>query len=319
MEERVPYFEVQALSNSALSLFNYDVESYYKAYVQKVYEPKESDSLLLGSLVHMLLLEPEKINDTYCILTKKVEGKIGVFIEEYARTGDENAAYQKAEFKIAFANVWENFQKPENQNYYTSLIISKDKILVSSEEFSKAKRLKEAVDKANQIGLVLEGLEWDRFTEFEIYFYLEKNGKTMPAKAKLDELYISKCCKFVKYIDHKTDSKNRSYEYLETFKYWKTYRQLAFYDNAIRQYFIQQDWEQPITISHYINAISLKNEKSMLYTIDNSFIEKGKQEIEEDISKLVWHMDNSLWEYPKHIYDQLELNKTLNLIYVESN
>lgn len=318
-EQRVPYFEVQALSNSALSLFNYDVESYYKAYVQKVYEPKESDSLLLGSLVHMLLLEPEKINDTYAILPKKIDGKMGVFIEEYVKTESAETAYYKAEFKVPLSTVMTNFEKQENQNYYDALISTQNKILVDIEDFNKAKRLKDSVEKANQIPTILEGLEWDRFTEFEIYFEIRREGKVIPAKAKLDDLYISKCRKFVKYVDHKTNSKNKSHEYLETFKYWKTYRQLAFYDDAIRQYFIQQDWARPITISHYINAISLKNEKSMLYTIDNSFILKGREEIEEDISKLIWHMDNNLWEYPKHIYDQLELNKTLNLIYEQSN
>ena len=318
-EKKVPYFEVQALSNSALSTFNYDVESYYKAYVQKVYEPKESDSLLLGSLVHMLLLEPEKINDTYAILPKKIDGKMGIFIEEYVKTENAETAYAKAEFKVALNTVMTNLEKQENQNYYNALLNTKDKILVDLEDFNKAKRLRDSVEKANQIPAILEGLEWDRFTEFEIYFEIERHGKTIQAKSKLDDLYISKCRKFVKYVDHKTDSKNRSYEYLETFKYWKTYRQLAFYEVAIRHYFMQQGWDQPITISHYINAISLKNEKSMLYTIDNSFISKGLGEIQEDISKLIWHMDNNLWEYPKHIYDQLELNKTLNLIYEESN
>jgi hypothetical protein len=273
----------------------------------------------LGSLVHLLLLEPEKLNDSFAILPKKVDGKLGLFIEEYAKTGNADLAYSKAEFKIAFTKVMENFEKPENKNYYDVLVNTTDKSLISLDELNKAKRLVESVTKANQIPKVLEGLEWDRFVEFEIYFDIQRHGKTLPCKAKLDDLYISKCRKFVKYIDHKTDSKNRSYEYKETFEYWKTYRQLAFYDSAILAYFHQQGWELPINVAHYINAISLKNEKSMLYNIDSSYITKGLEEINRDINNLIWHMDSNLWEYPKHVYDNLELNQTLNLIYEQSN
>lgn len=76
------YFEIDALSNSSLSLLKASPAKFYAVYIAKTLKQEETDAMRLGSAVHMLALEPERFSEQYEILegpinpaTKKVYGK----------------------------------------------------------------------------------------------------------------------------------------------------------------------------------------------------------------------------------------------------
>jgi hypothetical protein len=308
MSQEQKYFELDRLSNSALSLFNYDPELYYKVYISKEIAKKESASLALGSLVHALILEPDEVNNRFILNKKPIENMLGTFIQYLANTEivdeiSQAAAYAAAGFKISLDKVLENFNKPESQAYYNFLKEANGKTVVSQEDYDKAVRLK---DKALKVIQEFENTipPFEVENEVEILWNYKAEDFEIPCKSKLDRLYRhtekSLGCR---YLDIKTDSQNTIYNYQESFEYWKTYRQLAFYTLAINE---------PTT--HYILAINTKSEKVLLYQISQRYIVKGAREIHKDITDLQWHKKNNLWEYPKSVYDRLEMDKILVLL-----
>lgn len=330
MEQEVNYWNKPGISNSSLSLFNYDVELYYKTYVTKEYKTKESDSTILGSLVHMLLLEEDKFKNTYTILDSRIDSstKMGIFLKtmldnEYLCDEEEQyeIAFRKAEYKITKEAVIKDFEKNYFE-YYKKLADAKtnNKTIISTEEFNNGLKLKEVVQKNNHLEkIIINKEEWDCYKELELSWSEEINGKIVWLKSKLDELWVKKDGFKAIYVDYKTDSKNTCYEYKKTFDYYKTHRQLAFYQLGILA-FIEEKYEKydPF-IESYIISIDVNRFKSMLHCVHHSYITQGHEEIEQDLIDLQWHIDNNLWEYPKRVYEELKQNKNnhLTLIYEE--
>lgn len=257
----------------------------------------------------MLILEPDRVNDKFIINTAKpIGGMLGEFIKELAKSEllddvSYQLAYDKAEFTISLDAVKKSFNKPEPQAYYNFLRSSADKIVITQEEYNKAVRLR---DKALEVIEKFEKTipEFTVENEVEILWEYQGDGFTVPCKSKLDRLYRhTDKALGCRYLDIKTDSQNPIHNYQESFEYWKTYRQLAFYTLAINQ---------PTT--NYILAINTKSEKILLYQISQKYIVKGAREIHRDIADLQWHIKNNLWEYPKSVYDRLEMDKILVLL-----
>ncbi len=312
--EEENYYQINKLSNSALSVFNYSPELYFKKYITKEIKDKKSDSLSFGSLFHCLRLEPELFTSFFHISDNTVDGLMGKFIFELANlegNAEDNyeLAYTLSGFKISLEKVIENFNKSSiNKNYYSNLIHSKDKIIVSKEDYDKALRLVK-LDDENKQWEILNGVEWDEYKELPIYFEYEN----MECKSKLDRLFISKDGLRAKYIDYKTDSQNTIYNYQNSFDYWKTYKQLAFYNQGIIQFCKEKYNTKPI-ISHYIVPLDIKNEKTIIYNVSQEYINKGITEINQNISDLKWHIENNLWEHPKYIYDALSLQNNILIL-----
>lgn len=314
-KEEENYYQVNRLSNSALSVFDYSPELYYKKYITKEIKDKKSDSLSFGNLFHCLRLEPELFETNYYITSGKViDGLMGKFIFELANlegSMEDNyeLAYTLSGFKITLDKVIENFNKSTDyRQYYVDLTNSKDKFIVSREDYNKALRLVK-LDDENQQWNMLNGIEWHEYKELPIFFQHED----CECKSKLDRLFISTDGLYAKYVDYKTDSQNTVYNYLESFKYWKTYKQLAFYNQAIIS-FCKEKYNTVPNISHYIVPLDTKNEKTIIYNVAQEFIDKGLKEINQNISNLKWHIENNLWEHPKYIYDALSLQNNILIL-----
>jgi hypothetical protein len=308
------YYQINNLSNSALSVFDYSPELYYKKYITKELKDKKSDSLSFGSLFHCLKLEPELFEQSYYISGNNVEGLMGKFIFELANLegsieDNYELAYTLSGFKISLEKVIENYNKSEvYKQYYVDLVNSKDKIIISREDYNKALRLVK-LDDENKQWSMLDNIEWDEYKELPIFFEYEN----IACKSKLDRLFISKDGLHAKYIDYKTDSQNNIYNYHNSFAYWKTYKQLAFYNQAII-HFCKEKYDTVPIVSHYIVPLDTKNEKTIIYNISQEYITKGIKEINQNISNLKWHIENNLWEHPKYIYDALSLQNNILIL-----
>jgi hypothetical protein len=321
------YFNLPGISNSSLSTFNYDPSLYYKMYITKEVVKKESDAMTLGSLIHCLILEPEKLEDRYIISNLEEKDYPSGMMLDYINTliqsevHDEvayEAAYQKSGYKISREKVRENFEKPANQAYYHELLASIGKTLIKQSDFDLAASLISKAESNPQWEKILPDYDsWQCHNELEIFWDETVEKEVIQLKSKLDQLFV-KCIGdtvHVKYVDYKTDSKNPVHKYLDTFEYYKTYRQLYFYKKAITSWL--KDHYPDFTnynIQFYICVIDVVRIKSLIYFIDRSYILKGQEEVEKDLSAVVWHHKENKWEYPKYIYDSLELNSNLTLV-----
>lgn len=313
------YFENLALSNSKISSFSHDPSYYYKLYVTKEITQKESLSLSLGTLVHCLILEPETFENKYLISSvEKPTGLMLPFIETLAKFEimDDlslEAAYLISGYKISKDKVISNFKESEYlKAYYEELMMSKDKIIISQSDYDKANNLCSVALNNPQWDKILSNLTYKKFDELEIYW----NYRGVNCKAKLDRLYVAEASGvlFIKYFDFKTDSQNPVHLYEKSFLYWKTYRQMSFYVEAIKAWAEQIYPSKEIILSMYAVPIDTVRNKSLIYCVDMAYLNKGIKEINEDMDKLAWHVAEDKWEYPKTIYDALELAGGLSLI-----
>lgn len=64
------YYKINRLSNSALSRLKECPELFKREFIDGIYEREETESMLLGSLVHCLVLEPDEVNNRYAIVPK---------------------------------------------------------------------------------------------------------------------------------------------------------------------------------------------------------------------------------------------------------
>ena len=321
------YFQIPAISNSALSTFSYDPSYYHKVYVTKeLQDKKESDALTFGSLVHCLILEPQEVQNRYVISTLKPEEIPTSMMLDYftallkQEIHDDLAkltAYQASGYKLSIDKVLENAKKYDK--YYQEKLACKDKTVITQAVYDTARAAADvAMDNPQWQAILGKGKKWTEYKELEITWTEEVNGMELDFKAKLDHLFITQeeDTIIAKYFDYKTDSKNAVHKYIDTFLFWKSYRQMAFYQKAIIA-FVTKEFPNAELITRpamHLVPIDAARMKSLIYHVDKSYLEKGHLEINKDLNDLVWHMKKDKWEYPKDTYVLLEANKVLNLI-----
>jgi hypothetical protein len=323
------YYDCPEISNSALSTFNYDIGLYYKTYISKEITSKKSKAMDFGSFMHMLLLEPEKESE-YTIIDNIVEptGKMLPYIQCLAKY--ELATLHITELRDAFdqafiaseydtkrnspAKLRETYlTNEEYQKYYDYLrLLNSDTKIIKREEFDKAKNLERIISNNNQLNdLFPLPTEIDQnkiYHELEIFWEYEG----IKLKSKLDKLSVDHSKKIVRYLDFKTDGVNPIHKYKDSFEYWKTYRQMAFYKMAI-QYWLKEQKLENYQIEIFIGVIDLKNDKFAVMEIGDAYLNKGKEEILIDIIALNWHINNNRWDFTMTQYFELDHYNTILL------
>jgi hypothetical protein len=321
------YFQIPAISNSSLSTFNYDPSYYHKVYVtNEIKDKKESDSLVFGSLVHCLILEPQEVQNRYVLSTLKPEEiPSGMMLDYYTallkqEIQDELSqfrAYQISGYKIAIEKVLENAKK--YTKYYDEKIAARDKTVITQSVYDAARAAADvAMDNPQWKAILGADKKWTEYKELEVLWTEEVNGMELNFKAKLDHLFIYEAegTVIAKYFDYKTDSKNPVHKYVDTFLFWKSYRQMAFYQRAIVAFITQEfpDVELLVKPAMHLVPIDANRMKSLIYHVDRSYLEKGHLELNKNLNDLIWHIKHDKWEYPKDTYVLLEANKVLTLV-----
>jgi len=315
------YYESLSISNSTLSVFNYDPSYFYKVYITRELEDKkESDAMLLGSIIHCMLLEPEEFDKRYFMSALFPNEMPSGMMLDYVKALSEHDmldelahefAYVKSGYKISREKVLENFNKVPA--YVTYLAELKDtRQVISSAMMVTARTNVENVKASPYWDRILGGLRWDQLKELEIYWnntvQVEGNEYALPLRSKLDHVFVHYDKDFnllsIRYFDYKTDSQKPVHKYQESFEYWKTYRQFAFYYLALRAWAAQNHPEADLDISMYVVPIDVVRTKTMIYEVKRSYIAKGMEEIDKNLRDLAWHMTHNLWEYTKDIYLQ---------------
>lgn len=316
----------QAMSFSRLSKLADGPQSYKASLEEKEF----SLGLAFGSVVDILLTNPERFEEEFYVMTadKPSSDMMLKFCEVYAETGDEERAHAASGFKIGLNAVKTKFET-EGKPYYNAIILGKGKKIIDASILFAANQTVAAL-KSNPFTkryFVSDGeniqIEYQTIIIWEeelIQLGDTSTPLTIKFKGALDVTRIDHERKEIEIMDIKTGSEG----------FWKSYWKHKLYLQGAMYYFglkkVLQDTDLkdykilPIGFIYadsnlyYPPAIYAMNENDLeiaragyyqkiikggkIITSDQLRI-KGYQRLAQEID---WHNRNDMWDYPYEVY-----------------
>lgn len=311
------YYSIKAVSNSSLGLINPSQggsPQKFKRFLDKAETKEETPSLRNGKLIHKYVEDPESFHisdiikppDMMCSWVEEVHNKVSCYPfvtddllnEAILQTkGDRYKATTKEQ------SILDKF-KETGMDYLSHLQDSQGKHILTKEEHSVINSCIESLHNHPQANNLLfnnnTGPFDIHFNEMDIYWVDEETG--LACKALIDRLIILPDERIVYLVDLKTTSKPISL-YPDSFEFWRTYRQLAFYKEAVKQWLNTANYKGPYTLIPMIVAVETTGlHEVRCFHIEESYMEKGVKEFRELLNLIKYHTDTQ-W-----VYTEEELN-----------
>jgi hypothetical protein len=238
-------------SYSSLNKLLFSPKLFYKDYILKEREIKTDKHLIEGKLLHLVLLQPDKLHDEFSIVPNKIPSdnvrkilktlsnrfydpnafiKLKDLDNEIIKVLEENNLYQS--FKDDLKKL-SKIQTKENEEYYKFLCENQKKDIIDNDMLIKAtERVKQIKSNKNVMSL----LE-DNVTDFELdpleaynekYLECELNDYVFGLKGYIDRYIIDHESKEITIIDFKTTSKGLD-KFAETVDYYNYWIQAVIY------------------------------------------------------------------------------------------
>ena len=238
-------------SYSSLNKLLFSPKLFYKDYILKERELKTDKHLIEGKLLHLMLLQPDKLHDEFSIVPNKIPSdnvrkvlktlsnrfydpnafiKLKDLDNEIIQALEENNLYQS--FKDDSKKL-SKIKTEENEEYYKFLCENQKKDIIDNDMLVKAtERVKQIKSNKNVMSL----LE-DKVTDFELdplemynekYLECELNDYVFGLKGYVDRYIIDHESKEITIIDFKTTSKGLD-KFAETVDYYNYWMQAVIY------------------------------------------------------------------------------------------
>jgi hypothetical protein len=232
-------------SYSSLNKLLFSPKLFYKDYILKERELKTDKHLIEGKLLHLMLLQPEKLHDEFSIVPSKIPSdnirkvlktinskfydpnnfiKLKDLDNEIIQALEENNLYQS--FKDDSKKL-SKIQTEENEEYYKFLCQDQKKDIIDNDMLLKATERVKQIKSNKDIMSLLE----DKVTDFELdpiemynekYLQCELNDYVFGLKGYIDRYIIDHESKEITVIDFKTTSKGleKFAETVDFYNYW---------------------------------------------------------------------------------------------------
>jgi hypothetical protein len=199
---------VEYISYSRLSTLDKGLFLFKNKYIDGIHEERESKALTLGDAVDVLLTTPDDFYNKFIVSTiVKPTGQMGDYVDylfKFLQEDDcELRAYEAVGFKRdTLDKVKERF-KTEAQDYFNFLVESKNKSVISFEEYTKAQNISNSFKNGKYTSFLFEEtLGIERHWQYE--FDLDIPFIGYRCKGKLDNVDINHEEKTIKIRDIKT-------------------------------------------------------------------------------------------------------------------
>ena len=319
------YYKEKRVSNSSLTWFQHSPK-YFKLMLDGDIKEAGKTYFEYGQQVHMYILEPKEFDNEYLILdyTTPKSQQQKLFCEKYSayRKGlkDEKLlrAYKEAyttketddkilvKAKTLEKDLSEFIKYTKLKHKYTKILSGSTLYKLNESKGSvlnhkKARELTFNEDHStfgNNDKLFIQN-------EFQINWEWSKQGyDKLPCKSLIDRLVINHENKVIQLVDLKTTSHLSTF--VDAFREYKYYRQLAFYWMAITWYFKN---ELKLNIDEYeketyIVAISSREPiETVVFKVQDKQLTDGLNEIDNIMHNLEWHWTNDKWDYSRLYYE----------------
>jgi hypothetical protein len=279
------------ISNSALNKIDPELGGSPVKFMQFMdrIPDKESEEMILGKFIHKAILEPEKFNP---VIYPKIEPGLKLVIDEFAKTEFSEKGVVEIARNLNYRSNYKDetlltYILKNGWEYYELLVNNKDKDLISDESKILIDKAFDAYHSNPKIHEIVEsGINTN---ELELLW----NYGEFECKGIIDKLitYDSHTI-----VDLKVTSKPMN-EYHRTFRQFKIYRQLAFYEKGLNA--LNMDSSR----LHYIFVISINNNnaEAIPFAVDADYLYRGHYEIDELLKRIEFHHKNNNWSSQKEV------------------
>ena len=312
-----------AISYSALSAFSRESQKI----IPHLKDKKDTEALRFGSLVDCLMTEPEtleerflianfpSVSDTMASICKIVfERTKGKFRTLAAIDSDCLLDVIK---EINYYPTWKDNTRvtdviKKGEGYYNLLFISGDKIIMSTEDFQKARGCVEAL-KTNPFTASIF-MENPFETNVEKLYQLKFKSDTLSihsVRCMMDFCIVDHINKTIRPIDLKTTGKDEE-KFEDSFLQWLYMLQGTLYSQILKDCIDKDEYFKDFTIlPYYFIVINRDNQTPMIWEFKDIFWEgdfidtktntviKGWRSL---LKEMVWHIKNGRYDYSYETY-----------------
>ncbi len=309
------YYDVSRISNSALNCIDPETGGHPEKYMDFISGKirQESDSMILGDLIHKALLENHEMVVCKSIPADSIKTIIDTYIlkgldlynQFFDLNTDRNLLLQLIRSYGYYNNrkddtILDHVIK-EGNDYFNFMLANRGKTIISSDWFSIIERIRANTLKEP----ILELLYPDQsgrlqvLTEKEVYFELASKNylselQVFECKAKIDRLIIDHEHRCFKLLDVKSTSALLEHFHLSVEKF-KYYRQMAFYVHACRQIVPSGYTLDGV----YLLATETTNYcRSRLFKLEDTYLEKGERDWKSLLRRVSYHQATNNWIDP---------------------
>ena len=268
-----------------------------RAYKQYIENPRdeESEALRKGSALDCMLTEPDKFDERFAVADiTPPGGMMGEFVRVFLSSStnaineqDQEAfeealktAYNASGFKTKYETVIKKFEAPEVQDYILFVLGSKDKTILSPNEWASALGMKEMLLNNEFTKKYLVDLPALPTIEVHDQLKIEWKHGEFECISILDKVIVDHAKKEIIPIDIKTTSKGVG-NFVQSYLRFGYFRQCSFYISAIKYWLhniseIKNPDEWSIAKFHFIVVDSNLNDFPLIYTVSDQDIEVGR-------------------------------------------
>ena len=232
-------------SYSSINKMLFSPKLFYKDYILKERELKTDKHLIEGKLLHLMLLQPEKLHDEFSIVPSKIPSdNVRKVLNDLKNYGKKSLEDLEPEIMTTLKNhnLYQSFkddskrlskiQTPENEEYFKFLLES-GKDIIDNDMLAKATERVELLKQNKDVASLME----EQVTDFEmdpVEIYNEKylecklNDYKFGLQGYIDRYIIDHDSKEITIVDLKTTAKGLE-KFAETVDYYKYWMQAVIY------------------------------------------------------------------------------------------
>jgi hypothetical protein len=310
------YFASDAISNSDLSVFkDQGARAFYESKILKIKNVDESSkaNFDFGSLCHLLILEPEKVNEKIVLFdglrpTSENELRFAHFVQKGMTIEEAYIQCYSIKGKTDKAIAVEASNRYDKLCGYINCIEDEKagKIVVNSETWEKAEQLVRSYQN-NPFVIIFKERTDEIYNEYAVFW---KESFELTLKAKIDQLIVDHKNKSIYHVDLKTTSKTNSAGFKNSIFSYNYHTQIAHYRAGIISIPYFQDLiNSGYSLRSFIVALDKLYLSCRVYQIGDNLIQNGQATRYWTLQKI-----DSMFKYYKETnYNPLSWNEDLYL------
>jgi len=311
IKEEEFYNKDYKFSYSSLNKLLFSPSLFYKDYILKEREEKTDKHLIEGKLLHLLLLQPEKLHEEFSIvpskipsdnvrkvlndLKKRIVGDLEDLGPEILEVLKEHNLYQS--FKEDEKRL-SKIQTPENAEYFKFLLES-GKDIIDNDMLAKAKERVDIIKDNKDVSSLLEV----SVTDFEIdpieawnekYLECDLKDYKFGLKGYVDRYVIDHESKEITIIDFKTTSKSLD-KFAETVDYYNYWMQAVIYITLVIKNSIEDVSNYKITF----NFVVIDNyDQVYIFDVSDNTLREWYDGFEATLKEANYHYEKRDYSLP---------------------